>query len=88
MSSFHDRIPSNMWRVVFYERRGNRVHMDRTGPWLPEKSHARQWADWFKEQGVEVLEVEREAFREKTLPVLNGDEATWTQEQFDRLQAL
>ena len=44
--------------------------------------------DWFKEQGVEVLEVEREAFREKTLPVLNGDEATWTQEQFDRLQAL
>jgi hypothetical protein len=28
--------------------------MDRTGPWLPEKSHARQWADWFKEQGYHV----------------------------------
>ena len=47
MSSFHDRIPSNMWRVVFYERRGNRVHLDRTGPWLPEKSQAMTWADWF-----------------------------------------
>ena len=65
MSSFHDRIPSNMWRVVFYERRGNRVHLDRTGPWLPEKMHARQWADWFKEQGYHVALQDQNGSLEK-----------------------
>ena len=44
--------------------------------------------DWFKAQGVKVLDVDRDAFRELTLPSLNGDEATWTQEEFDRLQEL
>ncbi|GEN24382.1 ABC transporter substrate-binding protein [Halomonas cupida] len=43
---------------------------------------------WFEEQGTTIVEVDREAFREATLPHLNGDEATWTEEQFDRLQAL
>lgn len=45
--------------------------------------------DWFKKQeNTEVIEVDREAFREITLPHVNGEEATWTKEQFDRLQAL
>lgn len=43
-----------MWRVVFVERRGNRVHTDRTGPWLPSKQLALQWARWFAEQGYHV----------------------------------
>lgn len=54
MAGFNDRIPTNMWRVVFYERRGNRVHMERTGPWLPDKQLARNWADWFFERGYHV----------------------------------
>ena len=54
MSSYNFGSSGSMWRVVFYERRGNRVHLDRTGPWLPEKSLARGWADWFKTQGYHV----------------------------------
>lgn len=43
-----------MWRVVFYERRGNRIHIDRTGPWLPDRKLAHHWAMWFKERGYHV----------------------------------
>ncbi|MET0518684.1 MAG: hypothetical protein ABW005_07600 [Burkholderiaceae bacterium] len=49
----HD-VSSGMWRVVFYERKGNRVQMDRTGPWLPEKKLALLWAQWFGERGYHV----------------------------------
>lgn len=45
---------SNMWRVVFYERRGCRVQIDRTGPWLPKRQFAQEWARWFKAQGYFV----------------------------------
>lgn len=51
------------------------------------KSEA-ELVDWFRGEGVEVLEVDREPFRAVTLPVINGPVATWTQEQFDRLQAI
>jgi len=54
MSSFDNKISKNMWRVVFYERRQNRVQMDRTGPWLPQKQLAMNWAQWFAEQGYFV----------------------------------
>lgn len=43
-----------MWRVVFYDRRGGRVHVDRTGPWLPTKQLAQQWANWFGALGYHV----------------------------------
>lgn len=65
MASFHDRIPSNMWRVVFYERRGPRVHMDRTGPWLPQKQQAQHWAHWFAEQGYHVALQDQNGHLEK-----------------------
>ncbi|MCV2419161.1 hypothetical protein [Paucibacter sp. DJ2R-2] len=45
---------TGMWRVVFYERRANRVRLDRSGPWLTSKSLARQWASWFGERGYHV----------------------------------
>ncbi|WP_343629430.1 hypothetical protein [Roseateles sp.] len=72
MGSFHDRIPSNMWRVVFFERRGNRVHQDRTGPWLPEKQLAKNWADWFKERGYHVALQDQNGGMEKMYPGIPG----------------
>lgn len=72
MGSFHDRIPTNMWRVVFYERRGNRVHQDRTGPWLPEKQLAKNWADWFKERGYHVALQDQNGGLEKMYPGIPG----------------
>lgn len=47
-------MSAGMWRIVFYERRGNRVVVDRTGPWLPTKTLARNWAGWFGELGYNV----------------------------------
>lgn len=44
-----------MWRVVFVERRGNRVYQDRTGPWHPDKETARKWAEWFKQRECHVM---------------------------------
>ncbi|PZX13014.1 tripartite ATP-independent transporter DctP family solute receptor [Palleronia aestuarii] len=43
---------------------------------------------WFRDQGVNVHEVDRAPFREIVLPGLTGPNAPWTQDQFDRLQAL
>jgi len=43
---------------------------------------------WFRDQGVQVHEVDREAFRAATVPAHNGPAATWSQEVYDRLQAL
>ncbi|MEJ8474023.1 sialic acid TRAP transporter substrate-binding protein SiaP [Roseibium algae] len=45
-------------------------------------------ADWFTEQGNQVNVVDRVPFREATMPSHNGPDATWTQEQYDKLQAL
>ncbi|KAA0014636.1 DctP family TRAP transporter solute-binding subunit [Billgrantia pellis] len=43
---------------------------------------------WFEEQGVTVNEVDREPFREAVVPEHNGDDATWDQETYDRLQEI
>ncbi|WP_111411745.1 sialic acid TRAP transporter substrate-binding protein SiaP [Billgrantia lactosivorans] len=43
---------------------------------------------WFEEQGVTVNEVDREPFREAVVPEHNGDDATWDEETYDRLQAI
>ncbi len=39
---------------MFYERRGHRVEIDRTGPWLPSKQLALTWAQWFESNGYHV----------------------------------
>ena len=44
--------------------------------------------EWFRSEGVEVNEVDRTPFAEAVSVVINGPDATWSQEQFDRLQAL
>lgn len=44
--------------------------------------------DWFREQGTKVNEVDRTPFRAAVADELNGSQATWDQETFDRLQAL
>lgn len=44
--------------------------------------------EWFREQGTTVNEVDRVPFRAAVADLLNGDEATWERDTFDRLQAL
>ncbi|MBJ3776274.1 sialic acid TRAP transporter substrate-binding protein SiaP [Acuticoccus mangrovi] len=43
---------------------------------------------WFRDQGVNVNEVDRTPFREATMKLHNGDMATWDQDTYDRLQAI
>jgi tripartite ATP-independent transporter DctP family solute receptor len=45
-------------------------------------------AAWFKEQDVNVNEVDRGPFREATMELHNGEMASWDQETYDRLQAI
>lgn len=45
---------SGMWRVVFYERVGHRIEINRKGPWLPSRQLALQWANWFNQFGHHV----------------------------------
>jgi len=45
-------------------------------------------ADWFREQGNNVNEVDITPFREAVMEMHNGDMATWDQETYDRLQAI
>ena len=44
--------------------------------------------EWFRGEGVNVNEVDREPFRQATMKLHNGDMATWDQETYDRLQAI
>lgn len=70
MSNFDRSISNGMWRVVFYERRGYRVHLDRTGPWLPNKKIAQQWAHWFGGQGYHVALQDQSGGMERLTPGL------------------
>jgi hypothetical protein len=72
MSNFDRSISNGMWRVVFYERRNNRVQMDRTGPWLPSKQLAQQWAQWFCERGYHVALQDQSGGLEKLSQGLPG----------------
>ncbi|WP_274425936.1 sialic acid TRAP transporter substrate-binding protein SiaP [Chelativorans sp. YIM 93263] len=43
---------------------------------------------WFRDQDVTVNEVDRTPFREVTMKLHNGEDATWDQDVYDRLQAI
>ena len=43
---------------------------------------------WFKDNGVNVNEVDRTPFREATMELHNGSDATWDQATYDRLQSI
>jgi tripartite ATP-independent transporter DctP family solute receptor len=43
---------------------------------------------WFKDQGVDVREVDRGPFREATMKLHNSEDATWDQATYDKLQAI
>lgn len=45
-------------------------------------------ADWFREQGVTVNEVDRAPFMAAVAPLLSGDTVPWDAETFERLQAI
>lgn len=48
----------------------------------------KELVQWFRDQGVNVNEVDREPFREATMKLHMGPDATWDQETYDRLQAI
>jgi TRAP-type C4-dicarboxylate transport system substrate-binding protein len=43
---------------------------------------------WFRDEGKEVIEVDRAPFREAVIPAHSGPDATWDAETYDRLQSL
>lgn len=43
---------------------------------------------WFKDEGVDVRNVDRGPFREATMKLHNGEDATWDQATYDKLQAI
>jgi TRAP-type C4-dicarboxylate transport system substrate-binding protein len=43
---------------------------------------------WFRDQGKEVIEVDRKPFRDAVVPAHTGPDATWDAETYERLQAL
>ncbi len=45
-------------------------------------------AQWFRDQGVNVHEVDITPFREATMKLHNSEAASWEQETYDRLQAI
>ena len=45
-------------------------------------------AQFFRDEGLAVNEVDREPFREATMKLHMGPDATWDQETYDRLQAI
>ena len=45
-------------------------------------------AQFFRDEGVNVNEVDRGPFREATMKLHMGPDATWDQETYDRLQAI
>jgi hypothetical protein len=44
-------VTIDMWRVIFFERAGPRVVVDRSGPWQVSKNAANDWAAWFENRG-------------------------------------
>lgn len=54
MNNFSQTASASMWRVIFYERKGRRVHINRSAPWLPSKDLALRWAVWFHERSYVV----------------------------------
>lgn len=43
---------------------------------------------WFKDQGKNVVEVDRGPFREATVKLHSGPDATWDKATYDKLQGL
>ncbi|KAA2236649.1 sialic acid TRAP transporter substrate-binding protein SiaP [Salinarimonas soli] len=48
----------------------------------------KELVDWFKAQGKNVVAIDRKPFREATVKLHMGKDATWDQKTYDRLQAL
>ncbi|MBH9551953.1 hypothetical protein I7X43_03730 [Inhella sp. 4Y17] len=43
--------PDGMWKLVFYERNGLRMRVEKSAPWLPNRAAAEQWAQFYMRQG-------------------------------------
>jgi len=65
MGTYGFKSAQRMWRVVFFERRGPRVHVDRSGPWLPDRHLAMNWAQWFASRGYHVALQDSEGLMER-----------------------
>lgn len=55
MSGRMDTVrPDGMWKLVFYERAGMRVQVDRSAPWLPNRAAVEKWAQYFSGAGYHL----------------------------------
>lgn len=64
--------PAGMWKLVFYERTGMRLSVDRTAPWLPSRAVAESWAQFYIRQGYHVALQAQDGTLEKLSPGLPG----------------
>jgi tripartite ATP-independent transporter DctP family solute receptor len=48
----------------------------------------KELVDWFKQQGKNVVAVDRKPFREAVVKLHNGSDATWDKATYDKLQGL
>jgi TRAP-type C4-dicarboxylate transport system substrate-binding protein len=48
----------------------------------------KELAGWFKEQGKNVVAVDRKPFREAVVKMHLGSDATWDKAVYDRLQSI
>ena len=46
--------PDGMWKLVFYERKGMRIVVDKSAPWLPNRAAAESWAQFYMRQGYHI----------------------------------
>jgi hypothetical protein len=59
-----------MWKLVFHERQGPRITVDKTAPWLPSRQIAETWARYFIEQGYHVSLQSQDGSVERLIPGL------------------
>ena len=64
--------PDGMWKLVFYERTGRRMTVDKSAPWLPSKAAAQSWAQFYIRQGYFVGLQAQDGSVERLTPGLPG----------------
>ncbi len=62
--------PDGMWKLVFFERTGMRIQVDRSGPWLPSRHAAEQWARFFVNEGYHVALQSQDGKLERLTPII------------------
>ncbi len=64
--------PDGMWKLLFFERNGLRVRVDRSAPWLPGREAALTWAQYYRAAGYHVALQSQDGKVEALGPRLPG----------------